>query len=113
MDLRKLDPPREFDVGREGGITIRHCADLQLEPDEQVTLVTASGTEYDVVRKDWGYYATPSLNGRLPEHGLRPALVRDERGRLYLLLVEGGREQAFEEYAAAERLTVVSWLDAS
>ena len=111
MDLRKLEPPREFNVGRDGGITIRHCADLELDPDEQVTLVTGSGTEYDVVRKDWGYYATPSLNGRLPEHGLRPALVRNDEGRVYLLLVERGKEPSFDEYLSAERLTVVSWLD--
>ncbi|MGE3316484.1 MAG: hypothetical protein AB7O26_15315, partial [Planctomycetaceae bacterium] len=56
-------PPRMFDVGSAGSIRISHCADVALEPEEQITLATASGTEHDVVRKSWGYYATGSLNG--------------------------------------------------
>jgi hypothetical protein len=111
MELSKLEPPREFGVGHDGRTRIHHCGNLRLEPDEQVTLVTASGTEYDVVRKQWGYYATPSLNQRLPAHGLRPVLVHNDAGRLYLLLVERNEEVSFEQYVTAERLSVVTWLD--
>lgn len=111
MNLKRNEPPREFRVGSGAGITIRHCADVELEPDEQVTFVTAGGTEYDVVRKVWGYYATPSLNGRLAAKGLRAVLVRNEAGRLYLLLVERGCEPQFEAYAATERQGIVCWLD--
>lgn len=116
MKVRTVDPPRSFEVGYRGA-RITHCADVALEPDEQVTFVTESGTELDVVRKEWGYYATPSLNGRLREHGLRAALTLgvprpdQARNRLYLLLVEAGREPAFEAYASAEGMKVVAWLD--
>jgi hypothetical protein len=116
MKLDRQDPPREFDVGRHGG-RLRHVADGWLAPDEMLTLRTDSGTEVDVTRKSWGYYATPSLNGRLSEHGLRAALAvgvpRDgeEASRMYLLLVERGREQDFEAYIALEEMRVVAWLD--
>jgi hypothetical protein len=105
MRIDSLDPPREFTVGQNGSIRLRHVANIELSPDEQVTFVTESRTEYDVVRKDWGYYATPSLNGRLRDHGLRGALVKGEvSGRLHLLLVEIGHEGAFLEYLLNDQL---------
>jgi hypothetical protein len=103
-------PPRRFQAG---AVAISHCADVALDADEQVTFVAPSGTELDVVRKSWGYYATPSLNGRLAAHDLRAALVAgpDEPPKLYLLLVERGREPEFETYCEGEAMRVVAWLD--
>ena len=58
-----------------------------------------------------GYYATPSINGRLRDHGLRAALVRNPAGKLYLMLVQGGREAEFQEYLRQDRQQVICWLD--
>ena len=102
MDIEPHTPPRTFAADRRGGITIRHCADVHLRPDEMVTFVTESGARYDVVRKAWGYYAAPSLNHRLPASGFRPALVRNAADKLFLLLVEAGREPEFQAYLDAE-----------
>jgi hypothetical protein len=104
-------PPRRF---RAGGVEMQDCGTLALDAEEQVTLVTASGAEYDVARKDWGFYAMPSLDGRLGEFGLRAVLVRSApTGRHFLLLVEMGREDSFQRYIAAEKLRVVCWLDSA
>jgi len=112
MRLVPIDPPRAFSVGRETQVTLRHVANVELEPDELVTFVTASGTEHDVVRKSWGYYATASLNGRLRDHSLRAVLVRNtSSGRGFLLLGEAGKEKDMLEYLAAEQMEVVTWLD--
>ena len=108
MRLRPRSPARRFRVGE---VAINHVADLTLEPDEQVTFVAATGSELDVVRKSWGYYATSSLNGRLPAHGLRAVLVRGEDGRAWLLLVEAGHEAEFDRYRKGQKLYVVAWLD--
>ena len=116
MRIEPVEPPHEFGVGHRGG-RLRHVADGWLEPDEVLTLRTESGTEVDVTRKSWGYYGSPSLNGRLRERGLRAALAvgvpRDGETarRMYLLYVEDGRESDFEEYVAAENMEVVAWLD--
>ena len=84
---------------------------ITLEPNEQVTFKTESG-EYDLARKDWGFYATPSLNGRLSSFGLRGVLVKNrETGRFFVLLVEKGKESLFDEYCNLENLAVVTWLD--
>lgn len=116
MRVERVEPPREFEVGLRGGV-LTHAANLELAPDEIVTLVTPSGTQLDITRKEWGYYATSSLNGRLREHGLRAALAvgmpraGEPAERMYLLLVEEGREQAFDSYLEAEGMRVAAWLD--
>src|SRR5204863_5563233 len=79
MKLALTDPPREFGVGTGGAVRLKDCAHIALEPDEQVTFQTESGGEYDVVRKSWGFYATPSLNGRLERFNLRAVLVKSCR----------------------------------
>jgi hypothetical protein len=107
MKLCQLDPPRSFSVG---SINIKHSANIELDVNEQVTFVTASGTEYDVVRKSWGYYATPSINGRLIDHGLCAVLVRNASGKIYLLLVEEQSKVEFDLYLEQEGLVIISWL---
>src|SRR5688500_15090851 len=88
------------------------CGAVRLEADEQLTFVTEAGGELDVARKDWGFYATPSLNGRLQDFGLRGVLIRNRlTDRYFVLLVEQGRETAFDVYLAQERCDVVAWLD--
>ena len=116
MRYEPVEPPREFEVGKRG-MKLRHVADVFAGDDEVVTFKTASGTELDVTRKDWGYYATPSLNGRLLDHGLRAVLTMgvprdgDEAPRMYLMLVERGHEPDFNAYLEAEHMQVVAWLD--
>lgn len=110
MKITLTEPPRVFSTGNER-IKIKDCVHIKLERNEQVTFVTESGTEYDVVRKDWGYYATPSLNGRLKSFNLRGVLIKNSMGKFYILLVEQGKEDSFMEYLKAEKQKIVMWLD--
>jgi hypothetical protein len=114
MRFDAKEPPRVFVVGNAGPIEMKDCGTLRLAADEQVTLVTESGAEFDVARKDWGFYATPSVNGRLQAFGLRAVLIQN-RGtkRYFVLLVERGREVSFERYLDVENLRIVHWLDSS
>jgi len=109
VKVTPIDPPRLFSVGLREAIQLKDCGRVALEPDEQVTFVTESGTEYDVVRKSWGYYATPSLNSRLPSFGLNPVLVRSG-DRFYLLLVEINKKVDFHAYLHRQGMEVVAWL---
>lgn len=111
MKWEPLDPPRRFHVGRDGAIELSDCGRVGLEPDEQVTFVTPAGGEYDFVRKSWGFYASPSLNARLPSFGLRPALVRSADTRVFLMICERGHEGDFEAYLQANTLKLLCWLD--
>lgn len=114
MKFSEKSPPRRFAVGNDVKFEMSDCGTLALSPDEQVTLVTETGGEYDVSRKDWGFYATPSLNGRLESFGLRGVLIRNTKtGRYFVLLLEKGREKAFDAYMTQESLEVVAWLDST
>jgi hypothetical protein len=111
--IHERRPPRTFEVGFGETIEMRDCGDVELEPNEQVTFTTESGAEYDVSRKDWGFYATPSLNARLEGFGLRGVIVKNRLDRYFVLLVERGKEELFERYLEIESLDVVCWLDSS
>lgn len=110
MELTKPDPPRTYEVG-SNAVEIKDCASIELKPNEQVTFITESGNEYDVARTEFGYYATPSLNGRLCEQGLKALLVKNQIGRFYILLVEDGKEDALTSYLNSEQMNIVCWMD--
>lgn len=111
MRFEPRQPPRKFRVGLARQIELSDCGRVHLAPDEQVTFVTPAGREHDFAAKSWGFYATPSVNGRLRDQGLRTALVRNAHGRLYVMVVEPERIEEFHAYLREERQHVVEWLD--
>tara|TARA_Y100001960_G_C14459135_1_gene721176 strand:+ start:455 stop:835 length:381 start_codon:yes stop_codon:yes gene_type:complete len=104
-------PPRRYATGNLNVVSIEDIGRLQLSPDEQVTIVDEFGSELDVTRKDWGFYATPSLNGRLSTFGFRSALVRNNLGRYFVLLINRNKQREFEKYMSEQDLTLTLWLD--
>ena len=114
MKFMSQQPPRAFQVGPNGQITLLDYGKISLEPNEQVTFTLPEGGEYDVARKEWGFYATPSLNGRLEQYGLRGVLIKNRAtGKFFVLLVEKGKEKQFDDYCRQENLAVVAWMDTS
>jgi len=112
MKITRLNPPRQFAVGASPQITLRDCGSIEMEPDEQITFLTDKKDEYDIVRKEWGFYATPSLNGRLPSFSIKPLLVKNlDSGRFFILLLEKGKDRIFEEYCRKENIAVLAELD--
>jgi len=107
----RKDPPRKFRVGVGAQIEISDCGSIFLDSDEQVTFVMANGARHDFTAKSWGFYATPSVNGRLKDEGLKTALVRNAAGRHYVMVVSRERQAEFESYLAVEDNEVVEWLD--
>lgn len=111
MKINRNDPPREYQCGYGPVVTMKDCAHIELEADEQITLKTQQGNEYDVARKSWGFYATPSINGRLEKFNLRTALVKNRIGQYFVMLVEVGQESGFNQYIDEEGLLVCGWLN--
>ena len=109
MKIFPKNEPRRFTIK---GVTISHVADINLDPDEMITFRRQDGAEYDVAAKEWGFYATPSLNGRLREHGFRSVLAKsNQTGRRYVLLVREDQQSAFNEYLAHQDMKVLGFLD--
>lgn len=111
MKFEEVSPPRKFEAGFEVKRIIKDCGRIELSPDEQVTFVTESGKEYDLTRKDFGFYATPSLNGRLKQFDLHAVLVKNRLDQFFILLVEKGKEALFDQYLKEEKMKVAAWMD--
>lgn len=112
MKFYPKDPPRKFYVGVNSKIAIEDVGDMSLSHNEQLTFVTdQSGARYDFVRKDWGFYATPSINGRLKNEGFKTALVENLQGRIYIMVVERSQMALFDTYCQVEKQKVIRWLD--
>ena len=111
MKFMPKQPPRRFTVGNTVKFEMQDCGTVHLQADEQVTFVTEQGAEYDLARKDWGFYATPSLNSRLLNFGLRGVLVKNRLGRYFLMLVQQDKEALFNDYLEVEGLELICWMD--
>jgi len=111
MQIDAFTKPRRFPVG-VAKIELGHVANIELQPDEMVTFISTGGREYDVTAKDWGYYATPSVGGRLRHFGMRAALMRNvDTFRVFVVLVFDDQVSAWQDYMKAERQELVMWLD--
>jgi hypothetical protein len=111
MIFNEKNPPRTFEAGFDIKRIIKDCGMVKLSPDEQITFVTESGNEYDLTRKNFGYYATPSLNGRLKRFDMRAVLVKNRHDQFFIILVEKGKEPLFDKYIKEEKMEVVVWMD--
>ena len=89
-------------------VTLYDCGNVELRDDEQVTVTNETGTSgYDVVRKSFGFFATPSLNHHLVQSGFRSALV-ECNGRLYIVIIDNMAE--WERYRDEHGYRVIRWL---
>ena len=111
MRIKEKIPPRKYLVGKNRQISISDCGSIALKPDEQITFTTSKNREYDVARKNWGYYATPSVNGRLKKFNFKTALVKNDSEMIYVMLVERDMMHEFNKYIQEEKLIIIDWLD--
>ena len=102
--------PRTFRVGKDNQIEISDYGQLFLNPDEMLSFVTPTKKYFDIVQKDWGFYATPSINSRLAKEGFHTALVRNLSGQEYIMLVEKELKQKFYEYCESDNQVILRWL---
>ena len=112
MNFEEKRPPRKFLVGRtDEKISISDCGDIYLDANEQVTMISLNGKRHDFVSKEWGFYATPSVNGRLKNEGFKTALVQNSSGQIYIMVVDKDSLGEFERYCTMEKQQVLEWLD--
>tara|TARA_B100000579_G_scaffold437318_1_gene466167 strand:+ start:1885 stop:2211 length:327 start_codon:yes stop_codon:yes gene_type:complete len=108
MKIDQINPKRNFKCGEN--VLISHVANIRLEPDELITFKNDQSKEYDVVSKDWGYYATPSINKRLKRNGYRVAITRNKEGSIYIVIVDEKKIDLWLKYNKDENQELVKWL---
>jgi len=108
-------PPRVFTLNPNEPIAtdFYDCGEIHLKDNELISFKTDSNKSYDITKKNFGYYATPSLNGRLKDQGFKSALIKNSSNRFYLLLVENNPEKLnqFFTYLKNDLQQLVCWLD--
>jgi hypothetical protein len=108
MKIEKIE--RRFKVGLKKDIEIKHIANIYLNSDEQVTFFSKKKRQYDFVKKDWGYYATPSINGRLKKFNFLTCLIKNKlTKRFFILVVYKEKINLFRKYIKKEKLKIVGW----
>ena len=112
MKFEEKQPPRKFKVGNpQNNIVISDFGDLHLNANEQVTMISQNGKRHDFASKEWGFYATPSINGRLKNEGFKTALVQNSSDQIYIMVVDKDSLKEFELYCTIEKQKVLEWLD--
>ena len=109
LKLDLLDKARVFSVK---GHEIKDLGKILLDSNELITFKTPSGKNFDFVAKEWGFYATPSMNDRLKKEGFKTALVVNEIDQLFIMAVEEDKLDIFSEYLKKNQDNkVICWLD--
>ena len=67
-----------------------------LNVNEQITLKRRN-IEYDIARKNWGFYVTPSFQNRLKRFGLEVILVNSKKD-YYICIVEIKKKKSFKKF---------------
>lgn len=109
MKLDLYSAPRVFGVK---GHEILDLGKVQLAPNEMLSFQTKTNAEYDFVAKEWGFYASPSINSRLKKEGFKTALVMNEINNIYIMVVEENKLELFKIYLKENQNNrVICWLD--
>ena len=111
MKFIENQPPRKFKVGGGQNIEILDCGKILLESNEMVTFVTSRKKEFDFTAKDWGFYATPSINGRLLNQGFKTALVKNQFNKYFIMVVNKEMTDRFFKYLVEEKSELIEWID--
>jgi hypothetical protein len=110
MKIKIFKKPRKYNVGLDNNITIKDLGKIELKPNEQLTF-TNGKYEYDLCKKDWGFYSTPSINKRLKKFNFEVYLVKNSLNNIYLWTIEKKNKNKFLKYLKDENHTIVTRLD--
>lgn len=110
MKVKFKKKARKFKVGINKKIIISDLGEIILKPNEQITFTTESLARHDVARKNWGFYATQSVNSRLKKK-FKTAIVVNPLKRVFIMLVERKHISKFKRYCKEEDQRVLMWLD--
>ena len=109
MKIKKIN--RKFKVGKKNDIILTDVGSIFLKNDDLVTFKDGK-KEFDIAKKIWGYYGTPTLNKRLKNFGYVGALTRHKVFDTYaLLIVDIKKKKTFLKYLKKEDMQIICWLN--
>jgi hypothetical protein len=94
--MRIVKKSRTFKPG-PGIAPIKECAKIQLVKNEQVVFLSY-GSKYDFCKTNWGFYASPSINGRLKNEGFKCFIITNKNKKKYFVVVNKSKISKFREF---------------
>ena len=104
---------RKFNTKSKLNTRITLLKNIYLKEDHQVTFLEKfkkEKKEYDIVKKSWGYYATPSINKRLKKFGYECVIIKNRQNKFFLCLVNKDMKKKFKSYLQKDDQKIVCWL---
>ena len=108
MNFKKIK--RKFFAGLFKKIQFNEVGKIFLKKNELISFVTEDNSEHEVIRKDWGFYATQSVNSRLKKN-YKTAKTENTQQKFFIMLVEKKFINKFKKYCKEEKQKVMCWLD--
>ena len=106
------ETPRKFElIQNDKSYVLEDVGEIQLDPNQLITLVNTENKRHDVVSKEWGYYITPSLNKRAKKEGYKTALVKNSFDLYYVMVVEINKIEQFNNYLIETNQILIEFLD--
>jgi len=105
MKIKINKKPRKFTVGLKSTI-LKDLGKIYLNNNEQLTFVKKK-SQYDLVKKDWGYYATPSVNKRLKNFKFRTFITENSFKSIYIMIVHKEKIKNFRKYLRADKIKII------
>jgi hypothetical protein len=87
---------------------IKNNLKVCLNADEQVTFVIGD-SKFDVTKKDWGFYASPSIQKRCLNNGLKAAIIFQGKN-CYVVFVKKNKEKKFFSFIKKNKYNFLDWI---
>ena len=112
MKIQKRN--RKFLVGKNKNISLVDKGSIFLKNNENISIQFNGKMNFDIVKKNWGFYALPSINKRLKKFKLNAVIVESKNFKtFFILLVAKDKKKIseFKNYCKKENLKIIIWLN--
>lgn len=104
---------RKFVVGKKKNIVLKDKGSLFLENNENISIHFNKKINYDIAKKNWGFYCLPSINKRLLKFKLKALIAENKRTKsFFIMLILNNKKslKEFKAYCLKEDLRIIAWL---
>ena len=98
----------------EKNILLIDKGSIYLKKNENISIHFNKLINYDIVRKNWGFYPLPSLNKRLKNFNLKSVIVKNQKLKtFFIMLVINNKKKIseFRKYCKNENLEILLWIN--
>jgi hypothetical protein len=112
--MKVLKRNRKFKVGKNKDITLLDRGSIFLDNNDNISIHFNKKINFDVAKKNWGFYPLPSINKRLKKFKLNTVLVESKNFNTYFIMIvidDKKRIMHFKNYCKKENIKIVAWLN--